>query len=222
MSELAFLLDVDNTLLDNDGLKADLDARIRKLIGQEHGDEFWHVYDRVRRHEEYVDFPATLEAFARQHPELPNRELRSTVMDIPFTSYVYPGAMAALSHLDPMGATVIVSDGDPVFQLMKIERSGLAAAVEGRVILTIHKQDEMEKVFDRFPASHYAMVDDKTTILADIGGRYADLITTILVCQGRYARIHASPPPDLVVPHIGDLVRVPRSEFLERRPVAQC
>ncbi|HEV3311296.1 MAG TPA: HAD family hydrolase [Chloroflexota bacterium] len=214
MTDLVFLLDVDNTLLDNDRLKADLDLRIGALLGPEAANQFWEVYESVRRGEQYVDFPGTLAEFTRLHPDLPNDDLRALILDMPFQSYAYPGASEAIRYLATIGVPVILSDGDPVFQLMKIEKSGMAPLVEGRVILTIHKQDEMDAVFERFPAAHYAMIDDKTTILADCERRYPRLITTVLVCQGKYARIHASPPPDLVVPHIGDLVSVPPEEFL--------
>lgn len=213
MSDLSLLLDVDNTLLDNDRLKADLGQHIRDLIGSEEESQFWKIYESVRKSEEYVDFPATLDEFARQHPSLPNRRLRDFVMEIPFDSYVYQGAFAAIEYLCTCGLPVILSDGDPVFQMLKIERSGLAAAVGGRILLTVHKQDEMETVFRRYPADHYALIDDKATILADIGRRYGRLITTVLVCQGKYARLTASPGPDLVVNHIGDLPHVPRDEF---------
>jgi hypothetical protein len=108
---------------------------------------------------------------------------------------------------------VIVSDGDPVFQKRKIEESGLAAAVGGQVVLTIHKQHEMAGVFAAYPSEHYVLVDDKASILADIRRQYAGTVTTVLVCQGKYARIAATPGPDLVIPHIADIVRIPSVEF---------
>jgi 4-nitrophenyl phosphatase len=212
MLELVFLL-VDNTLLDNDRLKSDLNRRISGLIGPKATESLWAIYEEVRRNEEYVDFPSTLDQFARHYPELPNDQLRAIVMEAPFSKYLYPGAFASIEYLATIGLPVIVSDGDPVFQRSKIERSGLAQAVDGRFFLTVHKQDEMDRVFDLFPARHYAMVDDKSTILADIERRYAKLITSVLVCQGRYARIRVSPPPDLVLPHIADIVHVPKEEF---------
>lgn len=218
MDGLVFLLDVDNTLLDNDRLKADLDSRIRSFLGDEKANEFWATYETVRKSEEYVDFPSTLEQFAHSHPQSPNGALRRLVMGMPFHEYVYRGSFDAIRYLSKIGKPVIVSDGDRVFQQMKIVKSGLSECVGNQVLLTVHKQDEMDKVFERFPSSHYAMVDDKTRILAEVGREYDSRVTTVLVCQGKYARIRASPPPDIVVPHIGDLVSVPREEFFEDQP----
>jgi len=222
MTDLAFLLDVDNTLLDNDRLKSDLDASLRALLGTDATAQFWDIYERVRRSEEYVDFPATLAEFARHRPDIPIQPVAATLDGIDFRAYVYAGAFETLAHLDTLGLTVIVSDGDPVFQRRKIERSGLADAVNGRVVLTVHKQQELVRVFAAFPAVQYALIDDKTTIIADIGRMYPHLVTTVLVCQGKYARLRARPGPDLVVPHIADLVRVPSQEFFltERGAVA--
>lgn len=220
MDELVFLLDVDNTLLDNDRLKTDLDARVRDIVGDSLADDFWRIYEDVRKSEEYVDFPATLDGFSKEHPDAENEELRRTVMGIQFRAYVYPGAEEAIRYLGTIGAPVIISDGDPVFQKEKVDKSGLSALVSNKVMLTVHKQDEMATIFETFPASHYAMIDDKTTILADVAREHADCVTTVLVCQGKYARIRATPRPDMVVPHIADLVHIPRWEFFEQEPAA--
>lgn len=214
MIDLTFLLDVDNTLLDNDKLKADLDQKLTDVVGREAANQFWSIYENVRHDEEYVDFPATMAEFARARPDLRQDRVRELIDNIAFPEYLYPGALMAITYLSTIGLPVIVSDGDKVFQARKIERSGLAAAVGGRVLLTVHKQAEMDNVFRQFPSVHYALIDDKTAILADIGREYPDRITTVLVCQGKYARLHASPKPDFVVPHISDLRLVPREEFL--------
>lgn len=215
MFPLVFLLDVDNTLLNNDRVKEDLAREIVSVVGEDRAECFWQVYEDVRHEKGFVDFPATLDRFAAAEPAAPNERLRDIVMSVPFASYVYPGAIAALAYLTDIGLPVILSDGDPVFQAMKIERSGLAAAVEGRVLITVHKQQELDKVFDTYPSDHYALIDDKPAILADIEGRYPERFTTVLVCQGKYARVRGfSPPPDLVVPHIADLTDIPREEFL--------
>ncbi|SRR5579884_56894 len=215
MPSLVFLLDVDNTLLNNDRLKDDLCRRITSAVGAKGNDRFWAIYEEVRKEEEVVDYPATLERFAQASPDLDVDRVRDIVMHVDFADYLYPGAIAALRYLETIGLTIIVSDGDPVYQRLKIERSGLADAVHGRVRLTVHKQAEMSAVFEAFPAEHYALIDDKTTILADMGRLYPDRVTTVLVCQGKYARLRYQPRPEIVVPHIADLVEVPRTEFLQ-------
>jgi FMN phosphatase YigB (HAD superfamily) len=213
---LVFLLDVDNTLLNNDQLKDDLAQQGRALLGEERAERFWQIYEEVRHDEDYVDFPATLARFAAEFPDAPNDRLRSLVMDVPFASYLYPGALAAITYLNSIGQAVILSDGDHIFQMLKIERSGLAAAVAGRVVITVHKERELATVFTAYPAEHYVLIDDKPTILATVERCYGERFTTVLVCQGKYARLgNVSPPPDIVVPHIADLVHIPPAEFLD-------
>jgi FMN phosphatase YigB (HAD superfamily) len=212
MHDLNFLIDVDNTLLDNDRLKGDMDAALERELGADATAEFWRIYEEIRVDEQYVDFPAALKEFAHDQSALAERA--SAVVDgVEFPSYVYPGAFDALAHLDTIGLAVILSDGDQVFQRRKIEESGIGAAVGDRVILTVHKQDEMQRAFDTYPAKHYALIDDKTSIIAAIGRAYPELITTVLVRQGKYASIEAEPGPDLAVDRIGDLVSVPEAEF---------
>lgn len=214
MPELVFLLDVDNTLLNNDLLKADLAAQIEDLIGPEAARSFWKTYEKVRRDEQYVDFPATLDRFYEQFPALSHQRLRQLVMSVDFAHYVYPGAYEVINYLKTLGLPVIVSDGDPVFQKMKVEKSGLATRVDGRVVLTVHKQNEMDGVFERFPADHYVLIDDKTSIIADLGRMYGSKVVTVLVRQGKYARQPASPEPDITLGSIRDVMGLSRADFL--------
>lgn len=215
MDKLVFFLDVDNTLLNNDALKADLAAEVRNLVGAEREQRFWEIYEEVRHEEDFVDFPTTLKHFAAEQPDAPNEDLHDLVNAVPFARYVYPGALDALTYLRTIGRPVILSDGDPVFQVQKIQRSGLAAAVEGRVVITVHKESELDRALQTYPATHYALIDDKPGILAAIERRYARQFTTVLVCQGKYARLRdVLPAPDIVVPHIADLVDIPQSDFL--------
>ena len=175
---------------------------------------FWAIYEDVRRSEEYVDIPETLSRFAAARPDLPQERVEAIFGGIDFRSYLFPGSLEAIAHLTTIGLTVIVSDGDPVFQKRKIEQSGLWEAVGGRVLLTVHKQEEMETVFNAYPADQYVLIDDKTTIIADVAAQYASKVLTVLVCQGKYARLSASPHPDVVVPHIADLRLMNRDDFL--------
>ena len=204
----AFLLDVDNTLIDNDAVKADLDRDLKREVGPDIEQEFWRFYDDVRRDLDRVDFPEVLRRFCAGAVPAPVAERISALVDgIPFERYRYPGALETLAHLATLGTTVIVSDGDPVFQPAKITRSGITAAVEGRVVITTHKEAELPNVYAAYPADRYVMIDDKAGILAAIQQREPQRFRTILVRQGHYAQqtsglVYAA---DLTVAHIGDL-----------------
>ena len=136
--------------------------------------------------------------------------MSSFLVDYPFANRLYPGSLAALAHVHPWGATVILSDGDVVFQPRKVQRSGLWEAVEGRVLIYIHKEQGLEDVERRYPARHYVMVDDKLRILTAMKKIWGRRLTTVWPRQGRYAldpkTLAAYPPPDLTVDLIGDLV----------------
>ena len=212
MAPLVFLVDMDNTLIDNDALKRDLQETIVRLLGREHGDRFWAIYELMRQEHDYVDFPATIERFRLEHPEAPRLpKVEQLVMNVPFDRYLYPGALDTLATLGGLGPVVIVSDGDAVYQPRKITRSGVAAAVEGRVLIFAHKQEQLPEVQRRHPADHYVLIDDKPSILADVKRRWGDRVTTVLVCQGQYAYSAAQPTyhpgPDLIAPTIADVGR---------------
>ena len=204
----AFLLDVDNTLIDNDAVKADLDRALKREVGPDVEQEFWTLYDDVRRDLDRVDFPEVLRRFCASTVPGPVAERISAIVNgIPFERYRYPGALEALAHLATLGTTVIVSDGDPVFQPAKIARAGLSAAVGGRVVITTHKEAELPNVYAAYPADRYVMIDDKAGILASIRRREPERFRTILVMQGHYAQQATVPlyAADLTVAHIGDL-----------------
>ncbi len=203
-----FILDCDNTLLDNDALKADLDTRLRAILGDALTERFWRVYEDVRMAMDTVDFPLTLETFAREAPDPGQlKRVRSLIMDYPFAQRLYPDTLATLAHLREIGLPAVVSDGDSLYQPLKIERSGLAAAVDGRVLVYIHKEEHLEEVMARWPSDVYVMVDDKARILAETKRRYPELFVTVHVRQGHYGLDpeRFSPAPDLVVDSIGDL-----------------
>jgi FMN phosphatase YigB (HAD superfamily) len=138
--------------------------------------------------------------------------MSSYLVDYPFAERLYPGALEALAHLGAFGPTVVLSDGDVVFQPRKIQRSGLWQAVEGRVLVYIHKERMLDEVARRYPARRYVMVDDKLRILAALKSQWADRVTTVFVRQGHYAldpaQVSQYPPADYTVDAIGDLVRL--------------
>jgi FMN phosphatase YigB (HAD superfamily) len=203
-----FVLDVDNTLLDNDAIKADLDGHLRALLGDEPTERFWRLYEDARMASDTVNLPLTLESFA---PEVADpavvARVRSIVMDYPFTKRLYPDTLATLAHLREIGLPAIVSDGDNIYQPLKIEQSGLAAAVDWRVLIYVHKEEHLDEIMARWPANIYVMVDDKARILSETKRLYPDLFVTIHVRQGHYGLdpLVYSPAPDLTVDHIGDL-----------------
>jgi FMN phosphatase YigB (HAD superfamily) len=215
MDGVAFLLDVDNTLLDNDRLKADLAARIESEIGTKRARRFWDIYEEVRSEASFVDYPATVSRWAAESQDQPGGERLMAVLDhVPFRDYLYPLALDTIAYLQTMGTVAIVSDGDQVFQALKIQRSGLAESVHGNVLITVHKERELKRVFARFPARHYVVVDDKPSILSALGRECPATFTTILVMQGRYAAQPARDlKPDHVVNSIGELLSLPPATF---------
>lgn len=215
MNDLVALVDVDNTLIDNDSVKADLAARVEGLLGPS-ATLFWSAYEEVRRERDVVDFPRTLERLSPLVPDSRSfARLGALVLGYPYERSVYPGAREALRHLRALGTVAIVSDGDPVFQPAKIARAGLADAVD-RIFITTHKERELEGVMAALPAARYVMLDDKPRILASIKSAAGDRVRTLHVCQGRYAHAdehRARPLPDRTVDSISDVARLTRAEL---------
>jgi len=215
-----FVLDCDNTLLDNDALKDGIDKRLRAVVGDAPAARFWQIYEDVRMASDVVNYPLALEAFAAElrDPALAER-VRALVMADDFARYLYPDTLATLAHLRTLGRPAIVSDGDSVYQPLKIERSGLAAAVDGQVLVFIHKEAHLEEIMARWPAELYVAVDDKARILAETKRRYPERFITIHVRQGHYGQDpqRFSPPPDITVNHIGDLRTLTLDELMRQR-----
>ncbi len=207
-AQVVFILDCDNTLLDNDALKVDLDTQLHALLGEALTARFWQVYEEVRALTGTVDFPLTFERFRPFAPDTQTQErLRAIIMDYPFAARLYPESLATLDYLKTLGLPAIVSDGDSMYQPLKIEQSGLASAVDWRVLIYVHKEDHLEEVFMRWPALFYVMVDDKRRILSATKERFPDRFVTVQVRQGHYgvADDPSMPPPDITIDAIGDL-----------------
>lgn len=212
---IVFLLDVDNTLLNHDQLKVDLADHLAQLVGPGRAEAFWRIYEDVRKASDYVDYPTTVKEWTREFNDPDTgAELQKLIDGIDFKSYVYPHAIETLQHLRTIGKAVILSDGDQVFQPLKIRNSGIEAAVDG-ILIFVHKELELPTVFARFPARHYVMIDDKPRILAALERECPVTFTTVFVLQGKYAIEHKfDPEPDLVVQHIGDLRTFTREQFM--------
>jgi FMN phosphatase YigB (HAD superfamily) len=208
--EVVFLLDVDNTLLDNDRIVTDLDHHLAQEFGEESRNRYWNTFEALRHDLGYADYLGALQRYRVETLHDPRLLLMSSfLVDYPFAARVYPGALAVVDHLRPWGPTVILSDGDVVFQPRKVQRSGLWDAVEGRVLIYVHKEQMLQDVERRYPARHYVMVDDKLRILAAMKQVWGDRLRTVFPRQGHYAleswNIAAYPPADLTIEHIGEL-----------------
>jgi FMN phosphatase YigB (HAD superfamily) len=200
------LFDVDNTLIDNDRLKADLAAAITLDLGAGPAADFWRLYEQVRIDEDgVVDYPETLRRFAARHPALAHGA-DALINGVAFDAYLYPGALRVIADCRPTGWPVVLSDGDPIYQVAKIERSGIAAAVAGDVLVFDHKERHLDEVSGRFPAARYLMVEDKAPTLALMKEQLAERLVTVHVRQGHYATERAAGfVPDFSIASIGDL-----------------
>jgi FMN phosphatase YigB (HAD superfamily) len=212
---IVFLLDCDNTLLDNDRVQDDLQDHLTCTFGPASRDRYWAIFEQLRAELGYADYLGALQRYRLDVGNDPRLLLMSSfLVDYPFASRLYPGALAAVRHLGTWGPTVILSDGDVVFQPRKIQRSGLWDAVEGRVLIYVHKEQMLDAVAERYPARHYVVVDDKLRILAAMKQIWHDRLTTVFVRQGHYAleakniNVHpaADLTADLAIERIGDLV----------------
>ena len=211
MPNVAFLLDVDNTLLDNDQVIADLSEHLADEFGEEERDRYWHIFEALRDELGYADYLGALQQYRMSATSDPRVLTMSTfLVDYPFSSRLYRDALDVVSRLSQWGPTVIVSDGDVVFQPIKVQRSGIWQAVSGRVLIYLHKEQMLDDIERRYPASHYVMVDDKLRILSAMKRVWGDRLTTVFPRQGHYATDPAIlaefPSADLSVDRIGDLL----------------
>jgi FMN phosphatase YigB (HAD superfamily) len=208
---LVFLVDVDNTLLDNDGLQEDLRDHLEREFGAPSRDRYWKILIDLFAELGYRDYIGALQKLRAENPNDQRLLGVSTfLMDYPFADRLYPGALDVLARLSRCGETVILTDGDVVFQPRKVERSGIAAAAAGKVLIYIHKEQALDDVERRYPAAHYVLIDDKPRILAAVKAVWGDRVTTVLPRQGQFALdkkvLQALPSPDLAIERIGDLL----------------
>ena len=208
--DVVFLLDVDNTLLDNDRFAVDLRARLTEDFGTAECDRYWTLYNGLRQQLGYADYLAALQQFRNGCRDDRKLLLMSDfLLDYPFAEHLYPRALQAIAQLRTLGLPVVLSDGDIVFQPRKIQRSGIWDAVDGRVMICTHKEGSLPAMQARFPAAHYVMVDDKPQLLAAMKRAMGDNLTTVFVRQGHYATESATatidPPPDCSIERIGEL-----------------
>ena len=207
---VVFLIDVDNTLLDNDRVIVDLKRHLSQAFGSESQARYWAIFERLRDELGYADYLGALQRYRAENPHDAHfLQTSFYLLDYPFANRLFPGSIDALEHLGAWGPTVILSDGDFVFQPRKIERSGLFEAVAGRVLIYIHKEQDLADVERRFPAEHYVLIDDKLRILTAVKHIWGTRLTTVFPRQGHYAHdavaLAAYPAPDVEIARIGDL-----------------
>lgn len=209
--EIVFLFDCDNTLLDNDRIVFDLETHLEQEFGADSRARYWRIFEELRTELGYADYLGALQRYrmgAENDPRL--LKMSAFLVDYPFAERLYPRALEVISHVRKWGATVILSDGDVVFQPRKIQRSGLWDAVDGRVLIYVHKEEMLEDLEQRYPARHYVMIDDKLRILAAMKHTMKERLTTIFTRQGHYAldpdNVAKYSPANLTVECVGDIV----------------
>jgi FMN phosphatase YigB (HAD superfamily) len=218
-SDIVFLLDVDNTLLDNDRFGADLGAHLEQAFGVAERDRYWTIYNALREELGYADYLDALQKFRiGLDDDMPDLlQMSAFLLDYPFAQRLYPRALETIAHLRMFGTPAILSDGDMILQPRKVQRSGIWDAVDGRVLIYLHKERMLDVMQRRFPASHYVMVDDKPQLLAAMKRALGGKLTTVFVRQGHYAAESVNttldPAPDLEIERIGDLLELRLENF---------
>ena len=218
-NQVVFLFDVDNTLLDNDRVTADLRRRLEREVGHEGEQRYWVIFEELRTELGYADYLGALQRYRIEYPHDPHLLIVSSFLaNYPFANRLFPNFLDVLERCKEWGTVVILSDGDVVFQPHKVERSGLADAVEKNILIYIHKELELDDVDDRYPAGHYVMVDDKLRILTAIKQAWGKQVTTVFPRQGHYAHdpdiVAKYPPADVSIERIGELLNYDLSTLL--------
>src|SRR4051794_40057243 len=205
-----FLFDVDNTLVDNDRVATDLRRYLMREVGAGRADQYFEIFEQLRTELGYSDYLGALQRYRVLHPRDPHLlAVSSYLVNYPFANRLFPGALDAVEHAARLGTTVVLSDGDVVFQPRKVERAGLFEAFDKRVLIYIHKEDELDDVERRYPAAHYVLVDDKIRILSAVKRIWGSRLTTVFPRQGHYALspdVAKYPKPDITLERIGLLV----------------
>ncbi len=224
MPKLVFLFDVDNTLLDNDRVTADLKRHLEQQVGPERQQRFWDIFEQLRTELGYADYLGALQRYRIEYPHDPSLlTVSHFFINYPFATRLYPDSLDAVEYVKQWGTAVVLSDGDVVFQPLKVEHAGIYEAVNGKVLIYIHKEKELEDVERRCPADHYVLIDDKIRILSDVKKIWGAKVTTVFPRQGHYALdpkiVSAYPPADITINRIGELVNCKLDSFLSAKPV---
>jgi len=205
-----YLFDVDNTLLDNDLIAADLRRHLQQEVGRDREEQYWSIFEQLRSELGYADYLGALQRYRLAYPRDPKvLTVSSFLIDYPFRERLFPKALEVLENANRIGKAVILTDGDVVFQPHKTRRAGIFEAVRGNVLVYIHKEHELADVRSRYPASHYVLIDDKLRILTAVKKTWGKHVTTVFARQGHYAHdrevLSSYPEADFTCDHIGEL-----------------
>jgi len=222
---IVFLVDVDDTLLDNDRIQRDIELHLESEYGKVARDRYWTIQEDLMEKLGYRDYLGALQQYREEQPNnVRLLEMSSFLLDYPFADRLYPKALDVLAHLRTLGQTVILSDGDVIFQPRKVERSSISSAVDGEVLIYIHKEEALDDVRRRYPADHYVLIDDKLRILDAVKKAWDGQVTTVFPRQGNFANdpqiVAAFPAPDLTIERIADLLEYSLADFESQMAVA--
>jgi FMN phosphatase YigB (HAD superfamily) len=222
-NKTVFLFDVDNTLLDNDHVTADLKRHLQSHVGADRSQLYWKRFEELRSELGYADYLGALQRYRIDYPHDPHLLTVSYfLMRYPFANRLFPNSLDAVEHVGQWGQPVILSDGDVVFQPHKVDRSGLLEEFDGNVLIYVHKEQELNDVQQRYPADHYVLIDDKLRILDAIKKIWGARVTTVFVRQGHYAHdpeiSKKYPPADISIERIGDLLNYEAESFTSPAP----
>ena len=209
---VVFLLDIDNTLVNNDGVVADLMKHLERDVGVEQQERYWEFFEQLRNELGYADYLGALQRYRVAYPrDFKILDASMYLVDYPFANRLFPNSLDAIEHARKMGKAIILSDGDVVFQPHKIYRSGVYDAIDGEVLIYIHKETELDDVAQRYPADHYVLVDDKVRILAEVKRQWGTHVTTVFPRQGHYANdpkeVAKYSAPDFTIERIGEFLK---------------
>jgi FMN phosphatase YigB (HAD superfamily) len=223
---VVFLLDIDNTLVNNDAVVADLMKHLERDVGVEQQKRYWEFFEQLRGELGYADYLGALQRYRVTYPrDFKILDASLYLVDYPFANRLFPDSLDAIEHARKMGKAIILSDGDVVFQPHKIYRSGVYDAVDGEVLIYIHKETELDDVAQRYPADHYVLVDDKVRILADVKRQWGTRVTTVFPRQGHYANdakeLAKYPVPDFTIERIGEFLKFDLDTLLKGARPAQ-
>ena len=224
-NNVVFFFDVDNKLLDNDRVTADLKRYLEREVGSERQQRYFAIFEQLRAELGYADYLGALQRYRLEYPRDPHLLTVSHFLaHYPFANRLLPNSLDAIRHVQQWGRAVVLSDGDVVFQPLKIERSGISEEVDGNVLIYVHKERELDDVEQRHRADHYVMIDDKLRILTEIKKIWGARVTTVFVRQGHYARdpqvVSSFPPADVSIECIGDLLSYDLAALLATRRAA--
>ncbi|MCK4267378.1 MAG: HAD family hydrolase [Actinomycetia bacterium] len=224
-ADVAFLFDVDNTLLDNDQVTDEMKGNLDREVGTDRAQHYWSIFEELRNELGYADYLGALQRFRDSYPHDPCLlEVSHFLLNYPFADRLFSSALEVIEHVGQWGPTVLLTDGDVVFQPRKVERSGLFDAVSGHVLVYVHKEKELGDVAERYPAKHYVLIDDKLRILAAIKDAWGPRVTTVFVRQGHYAldqeAVLRYQKADVTIDRIEDLLNFNQTELTRNRDAA--